>query len=603
MITAITTLEKEHKEIMFNAEDGVLSIGEYDFLNAETITLNGEWNLYNDVFFEQSSIDYKKLSDKELIEFPIKDIRNYEFNQVYQLSFNLSVSEDVFPYLALSIPFANDDIEVYLNGKKLSNFDYLVSGTSSGKSSAIFDVYSAYKKNSEFQELIISVNNHSDVSALYNRPITIAPIQNIVAEEKSSSMLDTLTVGMIFIVTLVSIIFIITMPKLSVLTGINLYDIGLMLHIVFSFSNTPQAVYSQMFGNASTDLLFRRLDLFFFALTGFVGNLLSDTLFDKHKKAHKIFRDAPNIAFIFFAILFFIDPGYLNTFTIFCYISILFFTLAGLFVKLKICLNDNELTNYKKFHLVKTLYLGSIIFMDLLTLNSNNRLDYYFVLLYFVFFIMHLFTRVYEYKLTFLEIDILNRDLEKTVEERTSELTKANEDLIELSTKDALTKCYNRLYFERYAETVFERYNSSDNDLSSLHLSIFDLDNFKKINDTFGHQVGDDQLVETAQTVRELIPENVTFARIGGEEFTLLFEDFSDDDVLTILENVRKGIEKLAQRHDRTTSSFGVCSATLFKERKKLFACADECLYYSKENGKNQISYMFTEQRLTYCAN
>jgi two-component system cell cycle response regulator len=165
--------------------------------------------------------------------------------------------------------------------------------------------------------------------------------------------------------------------------------------------------------------------------------------------------------------------------------------------------------------------------------------------------------------------------------------------LYEASTKDALTKIYNRKYFvERLSSEVAYAHRHK----SHLSLVLFDLDHFKKVNDTHGHLAGDVVLrVVTAQVQRTIRTEDV-LARYGGEEFVLLVRGIPHPNVAHFGERVRKAVERLQipweQMQLRATISVGVGSLSELPEGatgEAVLHLADERLYRAKSAGRNRV--------------
>jgi diguanylate cyclase (GGDEF)-like protein len=126
-------------------------------------------------------------------------------------------------------------------------------------------------------------------------------------------------------------------------------------------------------------------------------------------------------------------------------------------------------------------------------------------------------------------------------------------------------------------------------------LAVFDIDNFKAINDNYGHDVGDIAIQLVAKCIRENIRHTDVASRFGGEEFVLAIYGEDSESMMRILERVRKTI---VERSTRVTSSgFTVSGGVVFcseggdKSFDELFKAADEKLYQAKHSGKNQICY------------
>ncbi len=157
---------------------------------------------------------------------------------------------------------------------------------------------------------------------------------------------------------------------------------------------------------------------------------------------------------------------------------------------------------------------------------------------------------------------------------------------LEQAIRDPLTGVYNRRFlFEAFEKEVrrSERYGSD------VSLVLFDVDNFKAINDTLGHAEGDDVLRKLAALVEPLIRPVDSFARIGGEEFALLLPETKQLDALLVAERVRASISRAQLLPDRrVTVSAGVASCPHdATSREDLHRKADAALYWAKRNGKD----------------
>ena len=161
------------------------------------------------------------------------------------------------------------------------------------------------------------------------------------------------------------------------------------------------------------------------------------------------------------------------------------------------------------------------------------------------------------------------------------------------SLSDRLTEARNR----RYLETVSDRQVAGMLERNEpFSLALLDIDHFKRVNDTFGHDAGDNVLRIVAEVVRKRLRKSDTFVRYGGEEFLVLLPGAEKEAAIVILEAIRKGIEttplSLVDGDDptRITASAGLVSfpedaVDDFSSMQKL---ADERLYQAKSNGRNQ---------------
>lgn len=157
---------------------------------------------------------------------------------------------------------------------------------------------------------------------------------------------------------------------------------------------------------------------------------------------------------------------------------------------------------------------------------------------------------------------------------------------------DQLTKVFNRTYFEQNINEIIQR-NTNRKHLTGL--IILDIDKFKAVNDTYGHDVGDVVLVELSSYIQSLIRKYDILVRWGGEEFIIVFPIDNADSALSFSEHIRKSIdEKTFEFVKRITCSLGL---TIYKEDEDISSCikrADTALYDAKKSGRNKVVELFS---------
>lgn len=197
------------------------------------------------------------------------------------------------------------------------------------------------------------------------------------------------------------------------------------------------------------------------------------------------------------------------------------------------------------------------------------------------------------------ELHVQNEELKQTQKQ----LSEANDKLKELAITDGLTGCYNRRYLNQYLSheiVVNRRYDLP------FSLLLFDIDEFKRINDTYGHQIGDEMLCIVADAVKSCLRESDMLARYGGEEFLVYLPQTEQGQAKMIAQRVRKTVE---ERYLETnlgsicaTISIGLTTCShdelLHAEPDDhttqslldlLVARADHALYQAKQEGRNRI--------------
>lgn len=172
------------------------------------------------------------------------------------------------------------------------------------------------------------------------------------------------------------------------------------------------------------------------------------------------------------------------------------------------------------------------------------------------------------------------------------ELIEINRSLEKSSSHDFLTEVFNREHIiNRLKDSIID-YKSKEFELVTV---IVDLDDFKRVNDTYGHLIGDRVLKQLCQLVSQSLTENTLFGRYGGEEFLFIFSERQIDGILLLLESLREKIssEPIHTREGDVyvTASFGVAQMVPeIKDDLELLHRADVALYKSKNNGKNCIT-------------
>ncbi|MBP2640477.1 MAG: hypothetical protein H6Q66_1428 [Firmicutes bacterium] len=196
------------------------------------------------------------------------------------------------------------------------------------------------------------------------------------------------------------------------------------------------------------------------------------------------------------------------------------------------------------------------------------------------------------------EICLLIDGLEKKVSERTRELEQTNYELsiakekLELSSQmDFLTNLYNRKFIIGRIEHEIKRFDRTENMFAII---MGDIDHFKKLNDTYGHECGDFVLKEIAKVMQKTTREIDFVARWGGEEFLILLPESDRESAAEIAERLRKSIEHTTIEYDKkrlnATITFGVAAYGKGMTADEVIKNADRALYDGKQQGRNRVS-------------
>lgn len=189
--------------------------------------------------------------------------------------------------------------------------------------------------------------------------------------------------------------------------------------------------------------------------------------------------------------------------------------------------------------------------------------------------------------------------LEQHVQERTlelnialQELEEANQELARKNTLDELTGLNNRRFYDQKILAEFRR---SKRNLTNLSLVLIDIDHFKKVNDTYGHQAGDYCLQQIANLMKASLKRSTDIGcRYGGEEFCLILPDTDTIGAIEFAEILRQKVSQESFEYDGITLQINIsCGVSTYKQQdnigpEQIFAAADKGLYQAKNKGRNQ---------------
>ena len=191
----------------------------------------------------------------------------------------------------------------------------------------------------------------------------------------------------------------------------------------------------------------------------------------------------------------------------------------------------------------------------------------------------------------------------QNMNQRSAEMDQVRKELDEykrIANTDSLTRLSNRRAFDEKLATVY----NNPMLVSLTSLIIVDVDHFKRITDLFGHPVGDKILASVASVVRANVRKEAFVARAGGEEFAIVLEGNTAEEVSVICERIRQAMESTPFRNSRTnvnygpvTISLGYCMADQASDPGELYSKADIALYCSKETGRNRSTQYSNEMK------
>ncbi|WP_088547043.1 sensor domain-containing diguanylate cyclase [Paenibacillus aquistagni] len=197
----------------------------------------------------------------------------------------------------------------------------------------------------------------------------------------------------------------------------------------------------------------------------------------------------------------------------------------------------------------------------------------------------HQMEEAYKEKETALaKLETLHAEIEK----KQAELLEMNALLLEMSHTDKLTGLKNRRYFQEALDELIQGYPV---DHQPFSLFILDIDHFKRVNDTYGHQIGDDVLERLGSILKSQARKEDIAARYGGEEFVLLLPQVDRDESTEMAENLRHIVACSIWETASITVSIGIATYTQDDTSTSLLKKADKALYLSKEMGRNRVTH------------
>lgn len=240
--------------------------------------------------------------------------------------------------------------------------------------------------------------------------------------------------------------------------------------------------------------------------------------------------------------------------------------------------------------LVTTLAIYSWSFANGLAPGGDDMGGYLFTL-----FVAMVMSAVF----VFAGATIFRREMLKAADELEQARQTAEDAMLhfrERAATDALTGMANRASFDQALDREFEHFQVSEQPFS---LIIFDLDHFKRINDTYGHVAGDRILVETARVISRTVRICDTVGRIGGEEFAVILPESDEAAAVELAARMRQAIAGLRVQVERrgevsVTASFGVAECAASDTAVALVERADQLLYRAKRQGRNRVEAAHT---------
>lgn len=580
---------------------GQLDLTQVDFQNTDFIELNGEWAFYWKQLLDPSMIDSEKSRLTSYV--PVPQVwNNYRVGQLdlspkgyatYHLKVKLNPDEIGRPK-ALYMPGIATAYKLWVDGKLLAASGVVGTSESEMQPKTLPKVV-FYTPKSQQVDLVMQVSNFVQRKAgLWNK-IKFGDVEPITLLREKNIGIDLLTVGALLIIGIYHLfyyflrradkaplyfgIFCLLISLRTLLLGEMLFvrafpdfswGISVKMEYLTATIGVPVFVmYLQALYPKDCSLKFRNFSVWSGALFSLIVILTPPIIFTYTIKAQQVVI-VISIVYGIWVILRAIYYRRTGSAINFVAILVLFLTI----------IND-------------ILFYNHIIF-------TRNLVE--FGLLFFL--LSHAFILSVKFSRSFQDAEMmsnklhkLNNELDQIVMERTrsleeskDELTKANEQLFQLSYFDGLTGLYNRRSFEAALNDLSELTQNRP-----LALIILDIDYFKEYNDAYGHQAGDHCLKQVAGCLQDTLASvSGKVARWGGEEFIMLLPDMDTANAEQFAEQLLDSIVSLHIPHVKSpysylTVSIGISSHAQITDKEQWIKEADDALYTAKRKGRNRI--------------
>lgn len=266
--------------------------------------------------------------------------------------------------------------------------------------------------------------------------------------------------------------------------------------------------------------------------------------------------------------------------------------------------HSNSITSFVSFRLL--LPYVSVIFLFIVMISQNHNMNGLLAgsaLAILLVILRQIFTLLENQKLL-SQYHLLNENLEIKIGERTEELSSKNQQLTEavqkmrhLAYHDALSGLPNRRLFIDNVTIALDEAKRNNYQLAILFI---DLDRFKNINDTFGHEFGDLLLKHMAKQMSENVREIDTISRQGGDEFAILFNEISsEEEVISFIHKIQSVVSKpvvIKEQELHVSMSIGVAMAPIHGDNaEELMKQADMAMYHAKQKGRNNYQFFTSD--------
>lgn len=549
----------EKKSTCLNATKGILDVTALDFQKIGPVCLNGQWEVYENMLLEPKDLAGKVPDGYFNIPGPFKNKTNNSTSGFMTIRLRINADNNVV--YGLRIKSLLSSYRVWVNGVLQSEAGS--PGKSFNEEKAIFlPSYSYFTAKDGVIDLLIETSNFRDLYPIISS-MEFGTKHQIMNKYLLGVSFDLFIISGLFIIEFISIFLFIRNKSNKSLLYFCILCLFIQLRCIF----LNERVIVQIFPNMPFELLSKIAAITFYLWIPFYVLFLKEQFNNVSKKLIYI---SAAFGAVFGLICLFTNNTFYDKLSFLSQgILLIIVLMVFKFFFDKVKDNDqNALVSLYAF-----VILSATAINDILVNNGISYGKYLFQLGMFIF--------------ALIEVYILSVKYSKELI-RVRKLEVINKRIYENSIRDGLTGLYNRSYMDKILSGMIKNYIRKDISFSVIML---DIDNFKAINDNYGHVFGDKVLTKVAEAIRENLRYNDYAGRYGGEEFIILLSNTDIYKAVSIAESIRKNIESLSWKHKAKVTISGGVYENISLKKTEAIDNADKLLYKAKANGKNQICY------------
>lgn len=537
--------------------DSFFNIENKDIVN-NVFSLEGNWDFYWNKLIS-NEFDLKNNKPDEIVKIPSRWTHEKKYNQNGCATYRAVINVPYDGIYSIIVPFLEHSYNIYANNVLILSDGFVSCQKEFYKPGRSKQIVSVLSKNKKI-ELNVQISSFDDIYAGMQDVIRIGKPNVIAKDSEKSIAINVSILSAILIMAIYHLIMFLKRKK----------DVSFLIFFFFSFSIIIRLIFADFFAkwlfpNISYDFIMRMCFLSIVLAPVFLV-MFTRYLFYPEKTKSNMLRVSIFYLISASAPILFLPVKIFSRFLHFYEIGLVIISLLAF------------------YHLIRALYYrkdGALILL------CGSAILFFFALndIFYINGVLNtgLFAPFG------LIIFILCQSFV---------LAKKYNKISELYLKDFLTGAYNKRYLFDYLEDAINV--CKKNERKSISIAILDIDYFKNINDTYGHDFGDIVLKNISEAIVQSIRGNDVFARYGGEEFVIIFNDLKFKDSFVVCEKIREKISKLEtvfidknnkKQYIKVTISIGLSDYDRSKHvsYNQVLKLADDCLYNAKNSGRNKV--------------